>query len=58
MDKAFNSLSWEDGEVSSALPAYLKASGASRARVDYAFNALVPRPPCNQDGKQAMMHAW
>ncbi|CAD7927748.1 unnamed protein product [Amoebophrya sp. A120] len=58
MDKAFSALSWEDPLVASALPKYLASSGATRSRVDYAFNALVPKPPSVTDGKQAMMHTW
>lgn len=58
MDKAFNAVSWEDPFVATALPKYLAASGANRSRVDYAFNALIPRPPDARDGKQAMMHTW
>ena len=58
MEKAFNSLSWEDPAVASALPKYMMASAPERQRVDYAFNALIPKPPCNQDPKQAMMNTW
>eukprot|EP00929_Paragymnodinium_shiwhaense_P071392 TRINITY_DN3629_c0_g3_i1.p2 TRINITY_DN3629_c0_g3~~TRINITY_DN3629_c0_g3_i1.p2 ORF type:complete len:110 (+),score=29.19 TRINITY_DN3629_c0_g3_i1:75-404(+) len=57
-DAAFNALSWDDEAVKAALPEYLASTGADRAKVDYAFNALVPRPPQSIDGKQAMMHTW
>eukprot|EP00929_Paragymnodinium_shiwhaense_P071390 TRINITY_DN3629_c0_g2_i1.p2 TRINITY_DN3629_c0_g2~~TRINITY_DN3629_c0_g2_i1.p2 ORF type:complete len:112 (+),score=39.34 TRINITY_DN3629_c0_g2_i1:68-403(+) len=57
-DAAFNALSWDDEAVKTALPEYLASTGADRAKVDYAFNALVPRPPQSIDGKQAMMHTW
>ncbi|CAD7949079.1 unnamed protein product [Amoebophrya sp. A25] len=60
MDKAFSSVSWEDPMVATALPRYryLASSGATRSRVDYAFNALIPRPADPKDAKQAMMHTW
>eukprot|EP00928_Gymnodinium_smaydae_P090645 TRINITY_DN74410_c0_g1_i1.p1 TRINITY_DN74410_c0_g1~~TRINITY_DN74410_c0_g1_i1.p1 ORF type:complete len:129 (+),score=35.61 TRINITY_DN74410_c0_g1_i1:57-389(+) len=58
MEGAFNALSWDDAAVKAALPEYLNATGADRAKVDYAFNALVPRPAQSIDGKQAMMHTW
>ena len=46
-------MSWDDGAVKDALPEYLAATGADRATVDSAFNAMVPRPPQDIDGKQA-----
>eukprot|EP00416_Gambierdiscus_australes_P032413 CAMPEP_0171091998 /NCGR_PEP_ID=MMETSP0766_2-20121228/35443_1 /TAXON_ID=439317 /ORGANISM="Gambierdiscus australes, Strain CAWD 149" /LENGTH=137 /DNA_ID=CAMNT_0011550189 /DNA_START=60 /DNA_END=470 /DNA_ORIENTATION=- len=58
MDAAFAAISWDDPCVKTALPAYLSASSEERAKVDYAFNAMVPRPPANIDGKQAAMHTW
>eukprot|EP00927_Polykrikos_kofoidii_P051798 TRINITY_DN4558_c0_g2_i1.p1 TRINITY_DN4558_c0_g2~~TRINITY_DN4558_c0_g2_i1.p1 ORF type:complete len:129 (+),score=25.62 TRINITY_DN4558_c0_g2_i1:56-388(+) len=58
MDAAFNAMSWDDSAVKTALPEYLASTGAERAKVDYAFNAMVPRPPQSIDGKQAMMHTW
>eukprot|EP00927_Polykrikos_kofoidii_P064572 TRINITY_DN59925_c0_g1_i1.p1 TRINITY_DN59925_c0_g1~~TRINITY_DN59925_c0_g1_i1.p1 ORF type:complete len:127 (+),score=24.76 TRINITY_DN59925_c0_g1_i1:46-381(+) len=58
MEAAFNAMSWDDANVKAALPDYLASTGADRAKVDYAFNALVPRPPHGIDGKQAMMHTW
>merc|ERR1711957_620082 len=58
MDAAFNAISWDDAKVQSSLPAYLAASGPERQKVDYAFNAMIPRPPADIDGKQAMMHTW
>merc|ERR1712100_493471 len=58
MDAAFIAFSWDDACVKAALPEYLAATGDDRAKVDYAFNAMVPRPPENIDGKQAMMHTW
>mmetsp|Transcript_16040 Transcript_16040/g.23899 ORF Transcript_16040/g.23899 Transcript_16040/m.23899 type:complete len:118 (-) Transcript_16040:88-441(-) len=58
MDSAFSALSWDDAAVKAALPEYMGSSGSERAKVDYAFNALVPRPPADIDGKQAAMHAW
>merc|ERR1712217_295907 len=58
MDGAFNAISWDDATVKEALPEYLASSGESRAKVDYAFNAMVPRPPEGIDGKQAAMHTW
>ena len=42
----------------SICPRYLASSGATRSRVDYAFNALVPKPPKATEGKQAMIHTW
>merc|ERR1711948_225407 len=56
MDSAFAAISWEDASVKAALPEYLAASGAERAKVDYAFNAMVPRPPQGIDGRQAVIH--
>ncbi len=44
--------------MSGALPMYLAASPAERAKVDYAFNAMVPRPPQDIDGRQAVIHTW
>merc|ERR1711874_739165 len=41
MDSAFNAMSWDDEKVKAALPQYLAATGADRAKVDKAFNALV-----------------
>eukprot|EP00413_Alexandrium_margalefii_P009079 CAMPEP_0204528112 /NCGR_PEP_ID=MMETSP0661-20131031/9345_1 /ASSEMBLY_ACC=CAM_ASM_000606 /TAXON_ID=109239 /ORGANISM="Alexandrium margalefi, Strain AMGDE01CS-322" /LENGTH=117 /DNA_ID=CAMNT_0051534069 /DNA_START=129 /DNA_END=482 /DNA_ORIENTATION=- len=58
MDGAFAAVSWDDAHVKAALPEYVASSGADRAKVDYAFNALVPRPPADIDGKQAAMHTW
>ena len=58
MEKAFNAISWEDGEVGSALPKFVSSSGAAKSRVEYAFNALVPKPPAADSGPQAMMHTW
>merc|ERR1719215_997096 len=58
MDKAFKAFSWDDSAVQAALPEYLASTGAARARVDYAFNAMVPRPAEHTDAKQAMMHTW
>merc|ERR1740124_38710 len=58
MDAAFNAISWDDPKVQSALPDYLACSGAERQKVDYAFNAMIPRLPADIDGKQAMMHTW
>merc|ERR1712039_462433 len=58
MDGAFSALSWDDAAVKAALPEYLASTGESRAKVDYAFNAMVPRPPEAIDGKQAAMHTW
>mmetsp|Transcript_62206 Transcript_62206/g.116408 ORF Transcript_62206/g.116408 Transcript_62206/m.116408 type:complete len:119 (+) Transcript_62206:94-450(+) len=58
MDSAFAAMSWDDAAVKAALPDYLKSTGEERAKVDYAFNALIPRPPQSTDGRQAVMHAW
>eukprot|EP00933_Yihiella_yeosuensis_P028068 TRINITY_DN21880_c2_g1_i1.p1 TRINITY_DN21880_c2_g1~~TRINITY_DN21880_c2_g1_i1.p1 ORF type:complete len:121 (+),score=44.54 TRINITY_DN21880_c2_g1_i1:68-430(+) len=58
MDGAFAAISWDDAAVKAALPEYLAATGEDRAKVDYAFNALVPRPPQGIDGKQAVIHTW
>ncbi|CAE6946427.1 unnamed protein product [Symbiodinium natans] len=58
MDGAFAAMSWDDATVKAALPEYLKSSGEERAKVDYAFNALIPRPPQSTDGRQAVMHTW
>merc|ERR1712217_563639 len=58
MDAAFGAISWDDALVKTALPEYLTSSGEDRAKVDYAFNAMVPRPPEAIDGKQAAMHTW
>mmetsp|Transcript_74311 Transcript_74311/g.135803 ORF Transcript_74311/g.135803 Transcript_74311/m.135803 type:complete len:102 (-) Transcript_74311:68-373(-) len=58
MDSAFNAISWDDAGVQAALPEYLASTGADRAKVDAAFNAMVPRPAEQYDSKQAMMHTW
>eukprot|EP00440_Ansanella_granifera_P068743 gb/GFBE01074568.1/.p1 GENE.gb/GFBE01074568.1/~~gb/GFBE01074568.1/.p1 ORF type:complete len:121 (+),score=34.36 gb/GFBE01074568.1/:1-363(+) len=58
MDGAFAAVSWDDSSVKAALPEYLAATGAERAKVDYAFNALVPKPPQDTDGRQAVIHTW
>merc|ERR1712060_405167 len=58
MDGAFSALSWDDAAVKAALPEYLASTGETCAKVDYAFNAMVPRPPEAIDGKQAAMHTW
>merc|ERR1719195_2465329 len=58
MDSAFAAISWDDAAVKKALPEYLASTGSERAKVDYAFNAMVPRPAENIDGKQAVMHTW
>merc|ERR1712187_603958 len=58
MDEAFSALSWDDAAVKASLPEYLASTGEARAKVDYAFNAMVPRPPEAIDGKQAAMHTW
>merc|ERR1712203_320709 len=58
MDGAFAAMSWDDAAVKAALPAYLASSGSERAKVDYAFNALVPRPAESIDGRQAIIHPW
>ncbi|CAK0888292.1 unnamed protein product [Prorocentrum cordatum] len=58
MESAFQAVSWDDAAVAKAVPDYLASTGAERAKVDYAFNALVPRPPQDIDGKQAAIHTW
>ncbi|CAL1145120.1 unnamed protein product [Cladocopium goreaui] len=58
MDGAFAALSWDDSTVKAAMPEYLNATGEDRAKVDYAFNALVPRQPEDVDPRQAVMHTW
>merc|ERR1719438_99122 len=58
MDSAFAAISWDDAAVKAALPEYLASSGSERAKVDYAFNAMVPRPAENIDGRQAILHTW
>uniref|UniRef100_A0A0G4IB67 ATPTG10-like domain-containing protein n=1 Tax=Chromera velia CCMP2878 TaxID=1169474 RepID=A0A0G4IB67_9ALVE len=58
MHKAFNALSWDDSAVQKALPGYLASSGTQRARVDYAYNVLCPKPVNEKDPKQTMMHMW
>lgn len=58
MKKAFSSLSWDDPHVLKGLAGYLQSSGQERARVDYAYNALFPRPVDTRDAKQAMMSLW
>merc|ERR1712039_739508 len=58
MDGAFAALSWDDAAVKAALPQYLASTGSERSKVDYAFNALVPRPAEGIDGRQAIIHTW
>mmetsp|Transcript_124089 Transcript_124089/g.264576 ORF Transcript_124089/g.264576 Transcript_124089/m.264576 type:complete len:115 (-) Transcript_124089:76-420(-) len=58
MDSAFSAISWDDASVKAALPEYLAANGTDRAKVDYAFNAMVPRPPESIDARQAVIHTW
>eukprot|EP00918_Siedleckia_nematoides_P022108 GHVU01047574.1.p1 GENE.GHVU01047574.1~~GHVU01047574.1.p1 ORF type:complete len:140 (-),score=25.73 GHVU01047574.1:411-830(-) len=58
MKKAFDCMSWDDSRVLKALPQYLASSGEQKARVDYAFNALYPRPASHTDPKQALMQGW
>merc|ERR1719203_538862 len=58
MDGAFAAVSWDDAAVKAALPEYLASSGSARAKVDYAFNAMVPRPAESIDGRQAIIHTW
>eukprot|EP00746_Dinoflagellata_sp_MGD_P164369 gnl/MRDRNA2_/MRDRNA2_92960_c0_seq1.p1 gnl/MRDRNA2_/MRDRNA2_92960_c0~~gnl/MRDRNA2_/MRDRNA2_92960_c0_seq1.p1 ORF type:complete len:124 (-),score=23.53 gnl/MRDRNA2_/MRDRNA2_92960_c0_seq1:69-440(-) len=58
MQNAFEGVSWEDPSVAAAMPRYLSATGADRAKVDYAFNAMIPRPADPKDVKQTMMHTW
>ncbi|CEL98677.1 unnamed protein product [Vitrella brassicaformis CCMP3155] len=58
MKMAFNAFSWDDVNVVKALPEYLKSTGSQRARVDYAFNVLMPRPAHTTDVKQSMMALW
>jgi hypothetical protein len=36
----------------------MEAGGAVRARVNYAFNVICPRPADPSDARQAMMHSW
>mmetsp|Transcript_11890 Transcript_11890/g.16315 ORF Transcript_11890/g.16315 Transcript_11890/m.16315 type:complete len:116 (-) Transcript_11890:95-442(-) len=58
MDSAFGAISWNDPSVKAALPEYLASSGPDRAKVDYAFNAMIPRPAQDIDGRQAIIHTW
>ncbi|CAK9052347.1 Hypothetical protein SCF082_LOCUS28648 [Durusdinium trenchii] len=58
MDGAFAALSWDDSAVKAAMPEYLKSTGEERMKVDYAFNALVPRSSPDADPRQAVMHTW
>merc|ERR1712066_927579 len=58
MDSAFSAISWDDPLVKASLPEYLASTGAERAKVDYAFNAMVPRPAEDIDGRQAIIHTW
>eukprot|EP00919_Chromeraceae_sp_WS-2016_P025902 GHVR01061232.1.p1 GENE.GHVR01061232.1~~GHVR01061232.1.p1 ORF type:complete len:128 (-),score=19.96 GHVR01061232.1:287-670(-) len=58
MHKAFNSISWDDTRVQAALPSYLNSCGGTRARVDYAYSVLCPKPKDTKDPKQAMMSLW
>jgi len=45
-------------DVTNILRKYLEATGPDRTKVDYAFNALCPRPAQDIDGRQAIMHTW
>ncbi|OLP97089.1 hypothetical protein AK812_SmicGene20622 [Symbiodinium microadriaticum] len=58
MDGAYAAMSWDDAAVKAALPEYLKSSGEERAKVDYAFGALILRPPQTSDVRQAAMQTW
>jgi len=58
MDGAYAAMSWDDAAVKAALPEYLKSSGEERAKVDYAFSALILRPPQTTDVRQAAMQTW
>ena len=58
MDAAFSAVSWDDFSVKTALPEYVASSAADRAKVDYAFNAMVRRPAEDANGKQAAIHTW
>eukprot|EP00922_Rhytidocystis_sp_ex-Travisia-forbesii_P041320 GHVS01061675.1.p1 GENE.GHVS01061675.1~~GHVS01061675.1.p1 ORF type:complete len:107 (-),score=8.09 GHVS01061675.1:659-979(-) len=51
MEKAFNSISWDDPAVLAAVPRYLKSTGPQRARVDYAYNGMFPTPTNPKDVK-------
>lgn len=45
--------------MAAALPKYMSVgTGGAKARVDYAFNSLIPRPADPKDVKQTMMHNW
>merc|ERR1712224_689004 len=43
-DAAFNKISWHDNNVSAAVAKYYAAPPETKARIDYAFNALRPKP--------------
>lgn len=58
MKKAFNAFSWDDPNVLKSLPKYLNSTGSQRARIDYAYNAICPRPADPTDSKQTMMELW
>jgi len=58
MHRAFNAFSWDDPHVLNTLPEYLEARPSETSRVDYAFNALRPRPFDPKDPKQVMMATW
>eukprot|EP00428_Durinskia_dybowskii_P008650 CAMPEP_0170282108 /NCGR_PEP_ID=MMETSP0116_2-20130129/41076_1 /TAXON_ID=400756 /ORGANISM="Durinskia baltica, Strain CSIRO CS-38" /LENGTH=127 /DNA_ID=CAMNT_0010533455 /DNA_START=61 /DNA_END=442 /DNA_ORIENTATION=+ len=58
MDRAFSAVSWDDTKVQAALPEYLAARGADRAKVDYAFASMVSRPPREEDHRHEMIHTW
>merc|ERR1711964_213113 len=57
-DKAFNRFSWHDHYVAEGVQNFHSATGEQKARVDYAFNCLVPKPAEKTDVRQAMMHQW
>mmetsp|Transcript_96083 Transcript_96083/g.200722 ORF Transcript_96083/g.200722 Transcript_96083/m.200722 type:complete len:108 (+) Transcript_96083:56-379(+) len=58
MERAFRAISWDDPQVKAVLPEYVLASPADRAKVDYAFGALVPRAPQGDDPREAVIHTW
>ena len=57
-DAAFNKISWHDHRVAASVAKYYSAPAEQKARVDYAFNTLCPKPADKKDVRQAMMHTW
>ncbi|SCM02805.1 conserved Plasmodium protein, unknown function [Plasmodium chabaudi adami] len=58
MNECFNNFSWFDSRILKNIQNYLNADEVERSKIDYAYNALFPKPIDIKDTKLNMMSLW